>query len=429
MSRVVLATFGSLGDLHPMIAIGLGLRERGHTVVIASHQEYRGKVEALGFEFHPIRPRNEALNEPEKMALLMDAKKGTERVIRAVCAKLPETYSDLMAAAQNADFIVVGEVVYAGRLVAEKLGIPWAFCALAPTSLFSAYDLPTLPIFSGLTKLPLLGLVSGRGVIALAQWLTRSWVEPIYQFRRELGLPSIENPILRGKLSPYLVLAMFSSLLGSAQPDWPSSTVITGFSFYDGESLAIAPELQRFLDAGEPPIVFTLGSAAVGDPGNFFTESLAAAQQLNRRAVLLMGKNPPPANLPPTIAAFDYAPYSQVFPHACAIVHQGGVGTTAQALRSGRPTLVMPYSHDQPDNAARVERLGTSRTIARRHYTAPRVVRELSELLNNPSYSDRAAEVGQIVQRENGVRIACDAIEDQLDVRAGEEQGKANSGL
>ena len=88
MSRVVLATLGSLGDLHPMIAIGLGLRERGHLVVIASHQEYRSKVEALGFEFHPIRPQNDALNDPEKMALVMDAKKGTERVIRAVLRQL-----------------------------------------------------------------------------------------------------------------------------------------------------------------------------------------------------------------------------------------------------------------------------------------------------------------------------------------------------
>ena len=127
-----------------------------------------------------------------------------------------------------------------------------------------------------------------------------------------------------------------------------------------------------------------------------------------------MGKNPPPGNLPATIAAFDYAPYSQIFPHACAIVHQGGVGTTAQALRSGRPTLIMPYSHDQPDNAARVERLGTSRTISRQHYTAPLAVQELSQLLDNPSYAAKAAEIGQIVRAEDGVRLACDAIERQL---------------
>lgn len=131
---------------------------------------------------------------------------------------------------------------------------------------------------------------------------------------------------------------------------------------------------------------------------------------MNRRAVLLLGKNQSPENLPESVVAFDYAPYSEIFPHAGAVVHQGGVGTTAQALRAGRPTLIMPYSHDQPDNAARVERLGTSRTIPRKQYLASRVAKELRELLNNPRYTARAAEIGRIVQAENGVRVACDVI-------------------
>lgn len=106
-----------------------------------------------------------------------------------------------------------------------------------------------------------------------------------------------------------------------------------------------------------------------------------------------------------------------MFPHAYAIVHQGGIGTTAQALRAGRPTLVMPYSNDQPDNAARVERLGTSRTIPRKQYWATRVAKELQKLLDNPGYATKAAEIRQIVQAENGVALACDAIEKQLRVK------------
>jgi rhamnosyltransferase subunit B len=107
-------------------------------------------------------------------------------------------------------------------------------------------------------------------------------------------------------------------------------------------------------------------------------------------------------------------PYSQIFPSACAIVHQGGIGTTAQALRAGRPTLIMPYSHDQPDNAARVERLGTLRTLPRKKYSASRIAKELSELLNNSQYAEKAAEISSLVQAENGVNLACDAIEQQL---------------
>jgi rhamnosyltransferase subunit B len=101
------------------------------------------------------------------------------------------------------------------------------------------------------------------------------------------------------------------------------------------------PALKKFLEVGDPPIVFTLGSAAVMDAGNFYQESIQAAKQLNRRAVLLIGKNLPPENLSADVIAVNYAPYSQIFPHACAIAHQGGIGTTAQALRAARPTLIM----------------------------------------------------------------------------------------
>jgi UDP:flavonoid glycosyltransferase YjiC (YdhE family) len=414
MSRIVLTTMGSLGDLHPKIELGLGLRDRGHDVVFATHKEYRTKIESLGFEFHAMRPDNPVLDNPELMARIMNAKTGTEYVQNWLFASIRETYTDLLNISQNADFIVASEVVYPARIVAEMLGIRWAFAVLSPTSFLSAYDLPVFPIFSWLSKLRSLGLIVTGRVVDFANFITRDWGEPLHQLRQELGLPPIGNPITDGKYSPYLVLALFSPVVGAPQPDWAANTVQTGFVFYDGNSAELTPELQQFLEAGKPPIVFTLGSTAVLDPGNFYQESIKAAKQLNRRAVLLIGKNPPPKNLPEAIVAVNYAPYSAIFPYACAVVHQGGIGTTAQALRAGRPTVVMPYSHDQPDNAARVERLGTSRIILRQNYTAKRIVKELSELLDNPKYAAKASEIGRIVQAEDGVRVACDAIEQQL---------------
>lgn len=148
-------------------------------------------------------------------------------------------------------------------------------------------------------------------------------------------------------------------------------------------------------------------------PGNFYAASIEAAKLLNKRAILLIGKNAPPEHLSSDIIAIDYVPYSEIFPRACAIVHQGGIGTTSQALRAGIPTLVMPYSHDQPDNAARLQRLGTARVIPRKNYTASRAAKELAELLANPEYAKKAAEIGAIVRQENGVIAACNAIEKQ----------------
>lgn len=418
MSRIVLTTIGSFGDLHPKIAIALELRNRGHDVVFATHKEYQNKIEALGFEFHQMRPDNTALNDPEEMARMMDLKTGTEYVIRNwVCANLQETYADLMNSAKDADFIITGEGVVAARLVAEKLGIPWAFSVLQPASFLSVHDPSVLPVLPFLAKFRRLGSLANRGIIRLSKVMSKAWAEPIHQLRRELGLPPLTgNPFIDDKYSPYLVLAMFSTALAKPQPDWPPNTVPTGFAFYDGSEGGerLTPDLEDFLNAGTPPIIFTLGSAVVMTPGQFYEESIQAARHLGRRAVLLVGKNTLAPNLPEGIIAVSYAPYSQLFSRACAIVHQGGIGTTAQALRTGRPTLVMPYAHDQPDNAARVERLGTSRTISRKHYSATRVAKHLRELLEDPSYTTKAAAIGQIIQAENGTALACDAIENQL---------------
>ncbi len=418
MSRIVVTTLGTLGDLHPMLAIALELRQRGHDVVFVTHQVYQSRIEALGFEFRQMRPDFTAINDPQEMARMMDCKTGQEYMVRQWAnPSLYEMYTDLLNVAKGADFIFSGEGVIATPLVAEKLGMRWASSAMVPLSFFSVYDPPVLAPFPALATLYPLGPIVNRGIINLAKRVSHAWADPIRQLRHELRLSPIQgNPLIENRFSPYLVVALFSSVLGQPQPDWAANTVVAGFTFYDGTQggAELTPELTQFLDTGDPPIVFTLGSAAVLDAGNFYQESIQAAKQLNRRAVLLIGNNPPVETRSADMLAVNYAPYSQVFPRACAIVHQGGIGTTAQALRAGRPTLIMPYSHDQPDNAARVRRLGTSRTIHRKHYSAARVAKELSELLGNPRYAAKAAAIGRIVQTEDGVGVACDAIEKQL---------------
>jgi rhamnosyltransferase subunit B len=417
MSRIVITTIGSLGDLHPQIALAIELRQRGHDIIFATMKEYGAIIEPLGFEFHPMRPDGTPINNSEEIAKMTDLKTGSEYVVRSwIMPNLRDTYADLLDSAQGANLIIAGDIVYAAPLVAEKLGIPWVSLALAPVAFFSAYDPSVIPLFPFLAKLRGLGASFNQVIIQLLKSVTQSWAEPIHQLRKELGLPpACNNPIV-DKSSACLTLAMFSAILAKPQPDWDKNAVVTGFTFYDGNlnQQGIPLQLQKFLDAGEAPIVFTLGSAAVMVPGTFYQESIRAAKQLNRRAILLIGKNAPPDDLSEDMMAIDYVPYSQIFPHACAIVHQGGIGTTAQALRAGRPTLIMPYTYDQPDNAARVQRLGTSRTILRHQYAASRVVKILSELLENPTYAKKAKAIGQMIQAEDGVAVACDAIEKHL---------------
>ena len=122
-------------------------------------------------------------------------------------------------------------------------------------------------------------------------WATRDWGAPLYQLREELGLPRGLEPLFSARAKAEALLGMFSPLVGRPQPDWPANARVTGFAFYDRHE-DMPESLRAFLDAGEPPIVFTLGSAAVFDPGTYYRESAEAARRLGRRAVLLVGPDP-----------------------------------------------------------------------------------------------------------------------------------------
>ncbi len=347
--RIVLSNIGTYGDIHPLIAIALELKRRGHTPVMALPAVYEAKIRPLGLEFHAIRPDIDP-TDTALLAMIYDVKRGTERGLREfLFPVLRQTYEDLLNAATQpvrADLLLLGELNYAGPIVAEKTGIPWASYVLAPLSFFSASDPPVLPPYPRLARAdrtPGMGRVMKR----LARFTTRRWSEPVYALRQELGLERGANPIFEAKHSPYLVLALFSRVLGAEQRDWPPHTRITGFCYYDADSgnAKLPPHLEAFLDAGPPPVVFTLGSAAVLAAGRFFEHSARAAMKLGARAVLLIGsdqRNRPQHELPESICVAEYAPYSKLFPRASVVVHQGGVGTTANGLQAGRPMLLMP---------------------------------------------------------------------------------------
>jgi rhamnosyltransferase subunit B len=418
--RIVLTTHGTLGDLHPFLAIALELQKRGHHPLIATSEYHRRKVEAAGIEFHAIRP-DIFFHDKDLHRRLTEPRRGMERCIRDfMLPVIGETYEDLLAAVQTgggADLLVSQILIFAASLVAEKTGIRWISTELQPGAFLSAYDPPVMAPTPFLSHLRPLGTTFHRALFNIAKFTARSWTKPIKQLRRELGLSPDNDPLFTGRNSPHLVLALFSQVLAEPQPDWVPNTVITGFPFYDESDFSLTPELERFLDAGEPPIVFTLGSSAVWDAGNFYVESISAAMKLGKRAVLLIGNDPvnqPQEPLPENIIAVDYAPFAKIFPRASVIVHQGGVGTTGQALRAGKPMIVMPYGGDQFDNGARIERLGVGHMIMRRRYKADRVATILKRLFDDPAYKERAAGLARRVKDENGVRVVCDAIEKQL---------------
>lgn len=414
--RIVLTSYGSFGDIHPYIAIALGLKARGHSPLIATCEFHRTKVESEGIEFHSMRPdiTDEQIGS---MNLILNAKSGPEFIIRRLTVPyIRLSYMDLIEAVTDADLIVTHPFTFAGPLVAKKTGIKWVSSILAPMGFLSSYDPSVLTSYPALAKLRRLGPTVNKAIMDSGRITTRSWGMPVRRLCRELEIPAAKDPIFHGQQSPFLILALFSKVMAAPQPDWPSQAVVTGFPFYDRRNayIGMPEELQKFLDNGPNPIIFTLGTSAIYDAGSFYVESVKAARKLGMRAVLLAGDDPrnlPFDELPEGIISCVYAPHSKVFPRAAAIVHHGGIGTTAQVLRSGKPMIVMPYSLDQPDNAARVDRLGVSKTIPRSQYNASRVAAELKELINNPSYRENARAISKIIRSEDGVNTACVAIE------------------
>ena len=417
--RIVLSNIGTYGDTNPLIALALELKRRGHTPVMAVPEVYRNKIAPLGLEFHAIRPDIDPTNNV-LVEMVYDIKNGTEHGLRNfLFPSLRQTYDDLLDAATKpgrADLLLIGELNYAGPIVAEVTGIRWASYVLAPLSFFSAFDPPVLPPYPRLAKADRKVPGFGRVIKRVARFASRKWPEPIYALREELGLPRGTNPLFDAKHSPSLVLALFSRVLGAEQKDWPPNTLIAGFAYYDADAgnAKLPPHLEEFVAKGAPPVVFTLGSAAVLAAGDFYEVSAKAAMELGTRAVLLIGTDPRnqlKEKLPPSICAAEYAPYSALFSRASLVVHQGGVGTVAQCLRAGKPMLIMPYSHDQPDNARRMKRLGVAQVIQKASYTPKKVTRKLRKMLDDPEMAEKARAVAEQLRGEDGVKTACDALE------------------
>lgn len=413
LKRILIATIGSLGDLHPCLALAQELKERGHLVAIASTPFYRDRAEQLGVAFHPLRPDWNPTSH-EIIRQCEDLKRGPEVLFRdLILPHLRDTCADLLTAAAAADFMIAGELLFAAPLVVEKLRLPWASIILSPCSFFSSCDPSILVNVPWLIHFRKAGPTAYRTALNLCRLATHHWWKPVRDFRHDLSLNPHCDPIFHDKFSPHLVLALFSTCLAQPQPDWPSQTLQPGFIYFDGSSLDTtnASELSAFLSAGEPPLVFTLGSTAVHNPGSFYSASIASAKRLRRRAILIGTQCTPPNR---DILAVPYAPYSQVFPHACAVVHQGGSGTTGQALRAGRPQLIVPYGWDQPDNGERVRRLGAGLCLPRKEYSAESAAAALNQLLSNPAFASHAAQIGDQVRKESGLAHACDAIESLL---------------
>lgn len=426
--RILISTFGSLGDLHPYLALALEAKRRGHEPILATSARYREKIEAEGIACRPVRPDLPEESDFRAMAArVMDKKSGPEFLFKEVLMPpLRQSYADLLEAAADADCIITHPAAPAGPLAAQRLQKNWFGSVLAPMSLWSVFDPGVPPTMPQLDWLRNLGPLWGMVMRTYGRQLTRHWVQEVDELAHEEGLPT-GHAIFEGQFSPHGNLALFSKHYASPQPDWPERTVATGFPFFDRsgyKEVTPSSELsdwRSWLEEGDKPVVATLGSAATFAAGGFWEKvRLSTLDPLSRdfprlayRALYIsagdeiVGGQDAISTSPYYQAEQElqlrYAPYSELFPSALCVVHQGGIGTTAQALRAGVPQIVVPFAQDQPDNAARIQRLGVGINGAELPGFA------FAQVVAN--CQPRAARLGQKIRAENGAATACKQLE------------------
>ncbi len=375
--------------MNPFVGLGSALKARGHRVRIATNPYFESLIRRAGLDFVPVGTEadfRDTLNHPD----LWHPTKGLRFVIkRGILPFLRPSYDISKAFWEETKGTVVASLLALGaRIAQEKLGMPFASVHLQPQVFPSVHKTAVYPQgdFSKWPK-PLKKIffyVGDRMVDGLL-------APDFNDFRKELGLEP-KSRIFNGWVhSPSMTLGLWPEWFAPLQPDWPPRVHLTQFPLFDASTLEpLAPELDDFLKQGPPPVVFTPGSA-MSQGHSFFRESVRACEILGCRGILLTKfADSVPAELPPTVRRFGYLPFSLVLPKASAFVHHGGIGTTAQALAAGIPQLVMPLSHDQPDNAARVKALGAGLVLSAFEYKAKRIVSTLKTLLENPSFTERS---------------------------------------
>jgi sterol 3beta-glucosyltransferase len=415
--HITILAYGSRGDVQPYVALGVGLQQAGHTVRLAAPRMFESFVAEYGLEFAPLagdptRLVQQAVERAGPGAPLL----GLARVILEYAIPLAaEVMAGCIEACQGTDAIVHSLLLTtAGYEIARILDVPdfsaLIFAAFAPTGAFPSQGVPELPLG------PLYNRLSHR-FFDLLYWhggrLGYHWVR-----RKHPGLPRLTawpfNPC-NERVTP--ILFGFSSHVIPRPPDWGDDVHITGYWFLDAAPGWQPPaELLEFLESGPPPVFVGFGSVISRDAKELAEMALAALARTGQRGVVLSGWGGlAVSELPPEVFRIESAPFDWLFPRMKVLVHHGGVGTTAAALRAGIPSAIVPFTADQPYWGRRVQGLGVGPApITPKKLTAERLAEAIHLAASDRGMRSRAAELGEEIRSENGVQRAVEVIEQYL---------------
>ncbi|MFO1093651.1 MAG: glycosyltransferase [Planctomycetaceae bacterium] len=407
------STFGSAGDVFPMLGLALALYERGHEILFVTNGHFESLVRGHGLPFEPLGTEADyqaSISNPD----LWNPRRAFGHVFRSFGPFLKRQYEIHTQHAGKPDVVALTNCLGFGAFVArDKFHIRTLTVHCQPAVVWSDIEPPTLPGIMGPRWLKSLMYTLGEKFVI--DGVVCPFLNP---WRRELGLPPVKK-ITRWWNSPDGVLCMFPDWYAPPQRDWPPNLVQTDFPLWNANSNAgLSADVSIFLEQGDPPIVFTPGSANVHG-AEFFGAAVEACHALRRRGILLTEfREQIPAALPDTVKHFAYVPLDLLLPRCAAFVHHGGIGSTSQALLAGNPQVLMPLAHDQYDNGTRVERLGVGASIPSPKFNGARLTEALRKLLTSPSVASACrTAAAKLVQRDGLARSAA-AIERLCGLRA-----------
>lgn len=415
--KVLLTTLGSHGDINPYIAIAAALNARGHRATLLINEYFHKQAMDEGVECVPLGERidlKELLQTPGAMHPI----KAPIVVIRDMVIPIVRTMFDRVREEirrTKADVVLSHAICIGSSWACEVEGVPRVACNLSPVGWFNHNDKMVLS--------PARSFDPSPRAVRFDLWLGKVMMRfltdrPLNRIRRELGLPKGTSWFAKEFTQGQLALGLWSPLFRPAIEGDPLGSLITGFPWHDRHR-DITPEgnrLNRFLDeceqANDLPILFSLGTAAVHTNWDFYAHASEACRLLKRRGILLIGRDEyRPASLPPGVETFIYAPFSEVMPRCAMSVHHAGIGSSAQGLRSGRPTLAVPLAHDQHDNAARLKRLGVSEILPFGKVNVRTLVEALEQVLSDTTMAARASAFREPFLAEDGALTVVDALE------------------
>ncbi|MFI9457024.1 glycosyltransferase [Amycolatopsis sp. NPDC052450] len=418
--RALLATHGTRGDVQPMLALAVALRDRGHEAVLAAPDSFADTAGEYDIEFAPLgEGANRLMDDP----VVKEAIEGGYRGIRGKITALRTAqrvkpmmvevlhHVGVAAKASRADVVVHTTGVPAHH-AAEMLGVPAVVVALQPGWIPTGeFPCPMIP-------LPRLPRVVNRATYLAVAAILRAFTGITSTWRTtELGLPRRRgsHDILHdAEGRDRLVLQAFSREVTLAASDWPDSVHTTGFWYLSAATGWEPPAaLRDFLDAGPAPVYIGFGSMAGRDSRRTRAVVEEAVRQAGVRAVLATGWGGIAADAGTgDLFVLDHAPHDWLFPRMSAVVHHGGGGTTGAALAAGRPQVVCPFVADQPYWANRMHAVGVAPPpIRQQHLTADRLTASLRQATGDTGMRERAERLGREIGAENGVAVAVDLLE------------------